>query len=923
MQDLFGLDEEAKPFCPDPKLAACDFGILTTDTLPAFIDECIEAGKFALDTETTGLDKRVYQGRTQDIIVGISLSPGKNRARYIPIRHRGEAARHNLPWSLVLRELKRLEAAMQAHRLICYNFNAGYDHEMISNTGDQDPFNPWDDIQTWKDGIILAYLADSSRKTLGLKGLVKSELGITMLELGDLFPDSSPSRDFSTLDPSRPEVAYYACSDAICHFWIVEHFEPMARDPYLYREVDGKRTRVGNPDPNKSQQTVIKIEQLCMNATRWMIRNRVPIDRAKAKALIELGQREWYEAVRDFYAEAQAILGRDVRPPVFRHLLSNEFVPDANKTIDERLVELATIARFLVKPLTNSDPDAPPGRTYEVTSPAQLGDLLTELGVPGLRETEKGTQVDTSAEEIDRIAEECGEQFPFVLKISRARSAQLAMTNWLIPFYQETDPRDDTAAFPFKQLGTETGRFSSPKDKKLSTRKDPAVPTGWPGSNFQSLSGPRKGRPECMNRARECIRARNKKVIVSVDFSGVELRIVTNRSGEAKWVEAFFLCDSCKFEFPRGDGESTPEPPPPRCPRCGSDRIGDLHATTAISVLNAKQTDSDWKDKRSMGKVLNFAMVYGGGGDAASRSMGTTDKNEGWRVHKKFNDSYQGLKEWWTEIIREAEQDAGVFSSFGRYIPTREILEKQNRFLKSIGERNAKNAPIQATSADITKLSMGLIYKKFKDLGWLDRARLLACMHDELVFEVELEILEEMIGIVRNLMTRNPLLMKLKWCVPLTCDVEIGFDWTVPWNLWEMLYGEVRFHGNKKYKKAEDAARDGHDWNQLERFPEALRPYFKVQTVPDGSKPEPKPEPSPTGPLPDRVKIQAGWILKVPARTELFADRIATLLHLCRGSDPVLIEAGGKVLESQRFTIDPVLAEREAARLGIGIERYT
>lgn len=895
MSFFFAEEDPLPKFVPDPKLAACDFGVLTVDTLEGFVTECIAAGKFAIDTETTGLDKRVKRRVTQDKIVGISLSPGRNKARYIPIRHRGEVGlRVNLPWSVVLRQLKRLESAMREGKLICYNFNANYDHEMLSNTGDEDPFDPWDDYRCWEDGIHLAYLANSARKQLGLKALVRSELGIEMLELAALFPQNESSRDFSSLDPTRPDVTYYACSDAICHFWIAEHFHPRALHPYMYVETkEGKKVYKGEREPARSQQSIITIEKLCSIATRWMVRNRVPIDRDKARTLIELGQREWYESVQDFYSEVETILGRDVRPPVFRYLCSKGFEPDPDQTLDEILDGLRSTARFL------QSPDQEPGRVYEVTSPAQLGDLLSELGVPGLRETEKGTQIDTSQEEIERIADEHGEKFPFILKIRKARSAALAMANWLLPLYRETDTEDNTAAFSFKQLGTETGRFATPKDKNLSTRRHPDVPTGWPGMNFQSLSGPRKGRPECMNRVRECIRAPEGEVIVSVDFSAVELRIVTNISGEPKWLEAFYLCDGCKHKFPPGIL------PPPRCPKCGSDRIGDLHATTAISVLGASQSDPDWKDKRSKGKVLNFAMVYGGGADAACRAMGSHDKNEGFRIHKRFNESYQGLQAWWGDIIATAQQFGGVWSAFGRFIWTPEIFDKDKR-LRSMGERNAKNAPIQATSADITKLAMGLVYRKFKELGWLETARLIACMHDELVFSVRLEILEEMIRVTRDLMTRNPILLKQNWPVLLSCDVEIGRDWTVPWNLLEILYGEVRFKGDKKYKSPEDAAKNGLVWDEMERFPDTLRPYFKNLELINKPPQEKKETPPP----------RTGLLLVVPSRSDLFVEKLANLLASCPGEVPIQIEAGGKLLEGT-FMADPNRIAQMSGKFGV------
>lgn len=906
MADLFETDT-TRPIAKVPAWTKkCDFGLLTADTLPDFVDECIASGEYGLDLETTGLDKRVRGGRTVDQIVGLSLSPDGVRARYVPVRHR-EGKEHNVPWSTVSRQLRRLQEAMEQKRTTCDFFNGGFDGEMLEYCGDEIPFNPMENVSTWRDGLQLAYLFNPARKKIGLKALAKEDLeGIDgLIDLSDLFPPGAPI-DFSSLHPGRPDVLAYGCMDAILHFRIARHFEPKARQP-----VEGH--------PEYRQDAVIRIEQLCLLATRWMVRNRVGIDRQRARDLIELGQREWVDAVRSFYEEAGAILKRNVAPGAFR-LLFDTFKPDVTKTFDEMLAERKSVAAAM----SSIGPD-PTERVVkgtqefpavcEMTSPAQLGDLLTELGVPGLRLTEKETQVDTSKEEIDRIAEEYGDKFPFIKKVRLARQAAAAITNWLQPLYTECD-EDDTAAFPFKQYGTETGRFASPQDKHL--------PKGWPKMNFQNISTPRKDRPECMNRTRECIRARNpegvepakRRYVVSVDMSGVELRIVTNLSREPKWVEAFFTCAECNMQFNRGDGASTPEPPPPRCPQCGSDRIGDLHASTAIEVLGARQSDSDWKDKRGKGKILNFALCYGGGGDAAARAMGTADKNEGWRIKKKFDEKYSGLRAWWDYVRDLARQVGGVFSAFGRWIPTPGIHDK-NGYIRSTAERNALNGPVQATSADLTKLAMGLVYKEFKRRGWLERAPLIACMHDELVFEMEAEIMEEAIDVIVDLMARNGIVLRLKWLVPLTCDMEIGSDWSVPWNLTEMRAGEVRFVGNKKYKKREDVEKAGHKWDELPSFPDCLRPFFKRQTLGQEARSNREPAPRESKETPaspqdgEKPAVAACLVLEVPALSEVWAERAASAIVMCMGSGdvPLRVEVNGASLS---ISDTPLTSSREA-----------
>ena len=158
------------------------------------------------------------------------------------------------------------------------------------------------------------------------------------------------------------------------------------------------------------------------------------------------------------------------------------------------------------------------------------------------------------------------------------------------------------------------------------------------------------------------------------------------------------------------------------------------------------------------------------------------DKAEGWRIKEQFDKTYKVLSAWWREQHKFAKQHKFVVTAFGRRYPVPDIDSELGGF-RAKAERNAVNGPVQATSADITKLAMGLIYKECKKRGWLDKAHMLITMHDELVFEIDKDILEEAIEIFMGLMCRNPALMRLKWAVPLTSDVEMGYSWMVPWDL--------------------------------------------------------------------------------------------------------------------------------------------
>ena len=453
--------------------------------------------------------------------------------------------------------------------------------------------------------------------------------------------------------------------------------------------------------------------------------------------------------------------------------------------------------------------------------------MFEEMGVPGLVYTEKSGQVKTSKDVLDAVVERAGAKFPFMAKIKRFREIHKALSNYLMPMLQESEPHDDTMAISFRGHKVDTGRFATPSKQKVKMR-------GWPGLNLQSLpAGYDPNRPACMRRLRECIVGRDGKFIVAIDYAGVELRLVTNLSREPKWLSEYFHCSTCdrKFDPNKGkpEGGGTPEAPPPRCPNCGSDKIGDLHTLTALTVYGDDATDKpEWKMLRQRAKGANFALCYGGGGSAVSRSTGC-DKNEGWRIKNLFDGNYKTLRSWWGAQHAYARQREYVLTAFGRKYPVPDINHGDGGF-RSKAERNSVNGPIQGSSADITKLAMALLYKEIKRRGWMTKVLMVITMHDELVFEVDGDVLEEFLAVAEKVMCRNKFVLAQKWPIPLTTDCEIGYDWSVPWDLNTMRAGEIRFLGDQKFYKPAKAEAAGHVWDDMGRFPASLTPFFKHQT---------------------------------------------------------------------------------------------
>jgi DNA polymerase I-like protein with 3'-5' exonuclease and polymerase domains len=828
-----------------PWMESCQFILGTVDNLDECIDACIDSGRYSIDLECSGLDSRVFTSengiqRTRDHIAGVGLSPDGVRGYYFPLTHEKveeDGSRTwracNIPSLVFAAAMRRLVAATEAGKTTATFHHGRFDQEFLQFNGTGEPWGEWDKPGTWDDTMVEAYLRNPRARHKGLKDLSKAEpdaktesqtggpgLGMEMIELYELFGHTKEKSgfryDFTTLDPEEEQNIWYAASDVICTWRLHPLLSP---------------TVIGPDSDGQSQAAVYKIEKACVPAVRWMERNRVHIDRKKVQELVELGQQEWFDAIMDVYSSAQSILGRDVMPSVYKSL-KTRFTASAADNSNLLNSQLERAAQFAIAEF--SDPVGKvSGRDnrewpviYDVNSPQQLGVMFDEMGVPGLKTTEKSGQVKTSKDELNRVIEEAGDQFPFMAKIRKFREVSKALSSYLYPMLLDSDASDDTMRINFRQDGTDTGRFSTPSKDGAGARTP-----GAPQINLQSLpSTADPKRPACMNRLRECISARPAvngipRYVVAIDYAGVELRLVTNLSREPKWLAEFFHCSTCNRVFEKGDGVSTPTPPPPRCPSCGSDKIGDLHTLTGLEIYGKDAISRpDWKALRGHAKGTNFALCYGGGGQAVQRATGV-DKNEGWRIKNQFDRTYFGLKQWWLTMHKFAGQHCFVRTAFGRRYPVPDI-KSEDRGFQEKAKRNSVNGPIQGSSADVTKAAMALIYKECKKRGWLDKCQMVITMHDELVFEIDGDILEEAVPILVRLMTRNDFVLAKKWPIPLTTDVEIGYDWTVPWDLNAMRYKEVRFIGNKKIKSA-DKCPEGHNWDLLPSFPSELQPWFK------------------------------------------------------------------------------------------------
>ena len=752
----------------------------TKEDLDKIAEECITSGRYGLDLETTGLDQRAFPNssgklETNDKIVGVCIAPTTKKSYYIPIRHRESGSEANVPPRLVMAMLKKISSS----GAVGVFHNAKFDQKFLKydaagDTGD------WDDPKIWDDTLMLAYLRDPRDKRKGLKHLAKEELSREMIELDELFLQEKGKKlvlDFSTLDPTWEPVVWYAAADALNTLELYYKISPSVLEKDAF----------GN-----SQKTIYTVEKVCLTGTIWMEQCRIYIDRPKVTKLIQLGQREWMECIQRVYQEVGEALERDVKPPWFS-LMGKEFNPDVlepsymevredvmRRSQKDSRAPIQRSVPSLVDPKVRETVEFSP--SYDITIPAEFGLMLRELGVKGLTATEKSGQVKTAKDELERIIDEAGDQYPWMKSVRRFREVVRSLSNVLFNLYYDTSPErspDGRVWASFNGLKVDTGRFSTPGPggKEFFGQVD------W---NVQSTQAyyydPKDPPPECVYRQREAVAARPGWTIFAIDFSGVELRIVTNLSGEPKWKTEFFRCSTCDHTFDRGSL------PPAFCPDCNSDKIGDLHSSTALGIFphaDPKGDPKGFKMMRQTAKIVNFLLCYGGSGNAVMRSTGC-EEEEGWRIKNLFDKTYKGLLKWWKSQEEYAKKHKYVLTAFGRRYPVPDIDHEFAQF-RSKAKRNAVNGPVQGTSADIMKFAMGLLYREFKKRGWLEKVLMVITIHDELVFEISDDVMGEAVPVIEHIMCVETV-KNLSWEILLKVDTEFGRDWTVRKNLTELTY---------------------------------------------------------------------------------------------------------------------------------------
>ncbi len=350
------------------------------------------------------------------------------------------------------------------------------------------------------------------------------------------------------------------------------------------------------------------------------------------------------------------------------------------------------------------------GREFNLNSPLQLRDVLfIGLGLPtkGLKRTKSGYSTDVDA--LTKLAE----IHPLPRKLLDYRAISKLKSTYVDALPNLIDSATGRIHTSFHQALTATGRLSS---------TDP---------NLQNIPA----RSEEGRRIRRAFVAERGYLLLSADYSQIELRVLADLSGDPTLIEAF------------SSGE-------------------DIHTRTAAEVLGPQAANDP--DARRLAKVINFGIIYGMGPQRLAGELGIK-LAEASDYIKRYFERLPGVNEYLTRCLREARERGWVATMFGRrrYLPE---LNSPEGGARAQAERIAINTPIQGSAADLIKIAMVRLHALIKERGL--GSRMLLQVHDELLFEAEEAGLAEFSREVRQQMEGVAMLK-----VPLTVELKSGPNW--------------------------------------------------------------------------------------------------------------------------------------------------
>ena len=351
------------------------------------------------------------------------------------------------------------------------------------------------------------------------------------------------------------------------------------------------------------------------------------------------------------------------------------------------------------------------GHVININSPQQLSDLLfNELKLPKSKRTKTGYSTDANSLEALKGAH------PVIDGILEYRQLSKLKSTYVDALPELINRRTGRLHTSYNQTGSATGRVSS---------SDP---------NLQNIPI----RTELGRQVRKAFYAENQPdwILLSADYSQIELRVLADLSKDPALLEA----------FQRGE---------------------DIHSATA-SLMYQVPLDSVNSDMRRIAKVLNFGVIYGLSSYGISQQT-EFSPDEGQKFIENYFASYPEIRLYLDTVKEQARELGYVTTKLGRrrYIPD---IKASNYNIRQAAERAAVNMPIQGTAADIMKLAMIRVHRRMEEKAL--KSRMLLQVHDELVFEVPMEEVETLQELIYQEM---PAAMDLS--VPLNVDIKKAYTW--------------------------------------------------------------------------------------------------------------------------------------------------
>jgi DNA polymerase-1 len=352
------------------------------------------------------------------------------------------------------------------------------------------------------------------------------------------------------------------------------------------------------------------------------------------------------------------------------------------------------------------------GEEFNLASPKQLGPILFEkLKLVDKPKKTKTGQYSTAEDVLSALAKD----HPIVDDILNWRSLNKLQSTYVTALPEEINPKTNRVHTVYNQAVAATGRLSSNQP------------------NLQNIPV----RTERGQQVRKAFIPRDENhVLLAADYSQIELRIIAALSKDPAMVEA----------FQKGE---------------------DIHATTAAKVFDVP-LEAVTREQRSNAKTVNFGIVYGVSAFGLSQQTNLS-RSESKELIEAYYTTYPQLKAYMSSQVDFARENGYVETVLGRRRYLKDI-NSQNAIVRGGAERNAVNAPIQGSAADVIKIAMINIHKRMKNEPW--ESKMLLQVHDELVFDVPKTEVDALTEMVKHEM-ENAFSLE----VPLVVDVGIGDNW--------------------------------------------------------------------------------------------------------------------------------------------------